>query len=243
MTNPVDSSSIGQGKKPDYGIDAPHALLGFLILGLGGIVSGAIIFFFADQFSGIPPGIFYPFISTGVGFLVFAFGFVWSSKVGKLRLREKILASFPWRGDEMVLDVGCGRGLLLIGAAKRLTNSGKAVGVDIWNRGDQTGNSPSATLENARREGVADKVEVRNGDARELPFPDSTFDMVISSLAIHNIKDQNGRDKAISEIVRILKPGGKAAIYDIKGTKRYAEKFGQAGMTNITISKPVFFSC
>ena len=41
---------------------------------------------------------------------------VWSSRVGKLKLRDTLLDGLTWRGDENVLDVGCGRGLLLIGA-------------------------------------------------------------------------------------------------------------------------------
>jgi cyclopropane fatty-acyl-phospholipid synthase-like methyltransferase len=73
-----------------------------------------------------------------------------------------------------VLDVGCGRGLLLIGAAKRLT-TGKAVGVDIWQTEDLSGNRPEATLENARLERVAERVGVKDGDARRLPFADGTL--------------------------------------------------------------------
>jgi ribonucleotide reductase alpha subunit len=87
-----------------------------------------------------------------------------------------VLDSLKLRGDETVLDVGCGRGLLLIGAAKRLT-TGKAVGVDIWNAEDLSGNRPEATLENARLERVAERVEVKDGDARRLPFADGTFDV------------------------------------------------------------------
>ena len=65
-----------------------------------------------------------------------------SSRTGKLRERDRLLQDLPWRGDEWVLDVGCGRGLLLIGAAKRLT-SGRAVGLDLWRRQDQAGNQGS----------------------------------------------------------------------------------------------------
>ncbi|MBA0085829.1 MAG: 50S ribosomal protein L11 methyltransferase, partial [Acidobacteria bacterium Pan2503] len=53
------------------------------------------------------------------------------SKVGKLALRERLLDKIPWRGDESVLDVGCGRGLLAVGAAKRVS-SGTVTGVDVW---------------------------------------------------------------------------------------------------------------
>src|SRR5205823_1073831 len=113
-----------------------------------------------------------------------------------------------WRGDERVLDVGCGHGLMLLGAAKRLT-SGRATGIDIWSREDQKANSAEATLENARREGVADRVELLTADAREIPFPDGSFDVVISSFAIHNIYDRAQRGRAIREIARVLKPGGR----------------------------------
>ena len=76
----------------------------------------------------------------------------WGSKVGKLRLRDKIIASIPWRGDEQVLDVGCGHGLMLLAVAKRL-QSGRAIGIDIWSQVDQADNNPESTLANARIEG------------------------------------------------------------------------------------------
>lgn len=85
-----------------------------------------------------------------------------------------------------MLDVGCGRGLVLNAAAQRLT-TGKAVGIDLWNERDQSGNHPDATRKNAAIEGVAEKVEIITGDARHIPFANNTFDVVVSSLAIHNI--------------------------------------------------------
>jgi cyclopropane fatty-acyl-phospholipid synthase-like methyltransferase len=48
----------------------------------------------------------------------------------------------PWKGDEAVRDVGCGHGLMLVGAARRLT-TGKATGIDIWQAEDLTGNRPA----------------------------------------------------------------------------------------------------
>jgi hypothetical protein len=88
----------------------------------------------------------------GAACLGMALWMIWTSKVGKLQEREKLLNRIPWRGDEQVLDVGCGRGLMLVGAAKRLS-SGRAMGVDIWQAEDLSGNRPESTLENARREG------------------------------------------------------------------------------------------
>ena len=113
---------------------------------------------------------------------------VWSSRVAKLRLRDQLLDSLALRGDERVLDVGCGRGLLAIGAAKRLKN-GKVVGIDVWSPIDLSGNTPDAAKANAKLEGVADKVRIENGDAQKLVYPDNHYDVVVSSLALHNIPD------------------------------------------------------
>ena len=67
---------------------------------------------------------------------------VWDSKYGKVRERERLLDLLTWTGRERVLDVGCGRGLLLIGAAKRLTTGGggSAAGIDLWQQEDLSGN-------------------------------------------------------------------------------------------------------
>jgi ubiquinone/menaquinone biosynthesis C-methylase UbiE len=164
---------------------------------------------------------------------------LWGSKVGKLRLRDRVLDALALRGDERVLDVGCGHGLMLLGAAQRLA-TGRAVGIDLWQKEDQAGNSRAATLENARREGVADKVELHDGDARDMPFPDGSFDVVVSSWAIHNIYDRTGRAKALREIVRVLKAPGRLALVDIRHTAEYVEELEKAGGRHVKRSGPRF---
>jgi ubiquinone/menaquinone biosynthesis C-methylase UbiE len=69
---------------------------------------------------------------------------------------------------------------------------------------------------------------------RALPFPDGTFDIVVSSLAIHNIPSNADRAKAITEAWRVLKPGGRLAIADIRATARYAKTLAELGATGIT---------
>jgi len=154
---------------------------------------------------------------------------LWYSRVGKLRQRDRLLGLLAWRGDERVLDVGCGRGLLLVGAAERLTG-GKAVGIDIWSRVDLSGNRPEATLENARRAGVAGRVEVEGGDARRLPFADASFDVVVSSLVLHNIPGREGRRQALREMARVLKSGGHIALLDLRHTADYVCVLRQCGL-------------
>ena len=78
---------------------------------------------------------------------------------GKFVVWAQLLDTLGLRGDERILDLGCGRGAVLLMAAERLT-TGRAVGVDLWQRADQSGNGEAATRRNAVAEGVADRVEL-----------------------------------------------------------------------------------
>jgi ubiquinone/menaquinone biosynthesis C-methylase UbiE len=158
-----------------------------------------------------------------------------SSRRGKLVERDRLLDGLELDGDEDVLDVGCGRGLLLIGAARRL-RAGRAVGIDIWSAVDQSDNRRDATLANAEAEGVGDRVEVVDGDMRALPFADASFDAVVSSLAIHNVHDAADRERACHEIVRVLRPGGRVAVLDLRATGDYALAFEDFGLVDVTRS-------
>lgn len=214
----------------DFGIDAPAGFVAYVVSAFAGLGVG-LYFWFTDG------GILRHVVWIGIFFSVLAVVHFWGSKVGKIKEARRMIASIPWRGDEQVLDVGCGRGLLLVEAAKRL-NTGKAVGVDIWARKDQSGNTPEATRRNLKIAGVLDRTEVTDGDARAIPFPDSSFDVVVSSAVIHNIVGSEGKRKALSEIVRVLKPGGRTVILDILGTDRYVQELKSAGMTKVERSAP-----
>ncbi|MBV9211155.1 MAG: class I SAM-dependent methyltransferase [Acidobacteria bacterium] len=226
--------------RADYGIDAPKVLLRFVIIGVVGLLAASILFYTGlTKRSALAVSFENTFLWGGLSCLLTAAVMFWGSKRGKLSLRDRVINSIEWRGDERVLDVGCGHGLMLIAAAKRLT-SGRAVGIDLWQKEDQAGNSREATLENARLEGVAERVELRDGDARELPFADDSFDIILSSWALHNIYEKEGRARAIKEIARVLKPGGQVRIVDISHTKEYADTLRASGMQEVKLSSPNF---
>lgn len=172
---------------------------------------------------------------AGASMIVTAALMIWSSKVGKLQFRERLIDSLALRGAETVVDVGCGRGLLLNGAARHLT-VGKAIGIDLWQSADQSGNRPEATLANAEAEGVADRVEVKTGDMRELAFADRTIDVVVSSLAIHNIPDRGGREKAVREVAPVLKPNGQVALLDFQCMDEYVQTLLSLGWREVNRS-------
>jgi len=227
---------VTKSAAPDYGLDAPAVVRNLFLAG------GAGLLVFACKAFGLWPAALTvgsvrfelaPMaLSIGAVCLGMGIWMVWTSKVGKIRERERLLDRIPWTGTERVLDVGCGRGLMLVGAAKRLT-TGKATGIDIWQAEDLSGNRPEAPLENARREGVADRVEVKTADMRAIPFPDASFDAVVSCAAIHNLYAQADRAKAIREIARVLKPGGHAVIDDIRHGREYAAAFQAAGCAQV----------
>jgi arsenite methyltransferase len=216
-------------RRAKYGIDAPGVVRTH-------IVFGSLLALLATIGLALPkPNVVAAAVSIAAASVALLLLFVAavmlrSSLVSKKRVRDRLVAALALSGNERVLDAGCGRGLALIGCAKKLT-TGKAVGIDLWVAKDLSNNNPEATRANAAAEGVADRVEVETGDITSLPFPDASFDAVISMTVIHNIPSRDGRDQALRELVRVLKTGGRIAIFDLLHTSRYTEVLQEAGMT------------
>jgi arsenite methyltransferase len=157
--------------------------------------------------------------------------YIYATRSGKFRVWDRILDDLRLRGDETVLDLGCGRGAVLLAAAKRLPR-GRAIGVDLW-QADQTDNSPQATRKNAELENVADRIELHTADMTALPLADQSVDVIVSSLAIHNIPTRAGRRQALQEAIRVLRPGGRLAIADLWETRQHAEHLRELGWRNV----------
>jgi arsenite methyltransferase len=215
-----------------YGVDGDYRLIpapvvfgGYFVLCLAAAVLATVWLVTGRTLPGIGAAVVaVAMVGTAAGILRF-------SRRGKFEVWARLLARLGLRGDERVLDLGCGRGAVLLAAAK-LVPRGNAVGVDIW-RADQTGNSMQATLANADAEGVADRIELHTRDMTDLQFPDASFDLVVSSLAIHNLPGNAARLAAIDEAVRVVRAGGHIAIADLGFTRLYAARLRQRGMTNI----------
>lgn len=210
----------------DYGYDAPYAL------GIFGMLAAASGIGAAVAWWRMPPHAAGPITLYFVLFLFNTASFFYTTRHGKFVEWERILDRAGLRGDEMVLDLGCGRGAVLVAVARRLT-TGRVTGVDIWSTKDQSGNSRAVTQRNAALEGVSDRVEIETGAMRKLPFAEATFDLVVSSLAIHNIRSRADRKQAVAEGYRVLKPGGRMLIADIRSTAAYADVLRTLGAADV----------
>ena len=222
--------------KVNYGFDAPGIMRNLIIFGALTVFAGFATPLLFDNI--ILKYISYLIVLAGsiffiLGIAMFAYGIK-----GKYRTRDLMLSKIKWTGNENVLDIGTGQGLLMNGVATYLT-TGKSVGIDIWNAKDLSNNTIDRTLRNAELEGVKNKIEVRNEDARNLSFEDNSFDVILSLLCIHNIEDKSEQEKACFEIARVLKPNGTALIGDYIPTTDYAKAFTKAGL-KVKSSKPYF---
>lgn len=190
-------------KKPSYGIQGPKDLVLFSSL--------AVIFLLAFLLISS----WWKFLFL-VPFAYFAFTIVSMLMESTNWYREKLgrfVANQCRIGlSSKALDVGCGSGSLSIAFAKQIIQ-GEVWGIDIWRKGDLSGNTPERLAENIRIEGVEHVVRVKTADAREIPFPDNYFDAAGSVYVIHNIHPN--REKAVFEMLRVIKPRGILAIADV----------------------------
>jgi arsenite methyltransferase len=169
--------------------------------------------------------------ASAVGMIATTAWYIYATRCGKFVVWDRVLDDLRLQGDETVLDLGCGRGAVLLAAAKRLPR-GRAIGVDLW-RADQTENSQQATLANAALENVADRIEVHTADMTALPLADDSVDVIVSSLAVHNIPTHAGRRQALDQAVRVLRPGGRLAIADLWETRQHAAYLRELGWRNV----------
>jgi len=208
-----------KGKKPNYGYTAVKYFAYMGVIGLIGLCVALIGTFLTPPFSTLLMLVGIPVAFVGFWIAV-SYAILYNSlfkREPQGKLWRKITEFLDIRGDEKILDVGCGTGRASINLAKQLT-LGKVTGIDIF--GGVSGTSPDPALRNAKIEGVVDKVEFKHGNILRIPFKDNAFDVVNASSVLHEIHGDEDQQKAMREIYRVLKPTGKFVTLEILRTPK-----------------------
>jgi arsenite methyltransferase len=212
-----------------YGVDGPGFLVRVSVVTFGLLVVGIVLLT-----TGHPVGRW--FLLGGVVEVCMLALYLHATLSGKHQVWARELDALGLTGGEQVLDLGCGRGAVLVAVARRLT-TGRVVGIDLWRGKDQSGNTEAATRRNATAEGVTGRVDLVTGDMRSLPFEDGRFDLVVASLAVHNVPGAYGRATALTEAMRVLRPGGRLRVADIAFTGRYAAVLRDGGAQDVAVRR------
>ena len=182
-----------------YGVDAPRVPVVSAIGGVAFVVYG----FFGGGGLGVL-----------LGLLLFgqAALYLHTANRGRFVLWARILGDAGLEGDERVLDVGCGRGLVAVTAA-RLVPDGRVVALDQWRDQARTGIGPDLARSNARANGVEDRIDVVTGDPTAVDAKRGSFDLVVSNLPFQAVRDRELRAAVAGRDV----PGGPARWPDPRG--------------------------
>lgn len=128
------------------------------------------------------------------------------------KIVDLLISYIHWNGNGTVLDIGCGSGALSIKIAKKYKKA-NVTGIDYW--GGIWEYSKIRCEDNARAEGVMDRLTFQRASASSLPFKDESFDLVVSNLVFHEVKDVKNKYDIIKESLRVLKKGGTFVFQDL----------------------------
>ncbi len=238
--------SIEPGGKADYGLDSPGLIRNLCLLGLAEMGLTLVL---PTRLKKACKGLRWWMVVAGIGTLYPPLKMYYYSKQLKYKHRDRLLDLAELQPDSRVLDIGSGRGLLAIGAAKRSPGM-RVTAVDLWQPQDLTGNSEEALRSNIDLEEVGGRVHVYEANARKLPFKQGSFDVVLSNLYLHSIGENMGikgaigksyqeqeRARALTEITRMLAPGGRAVISDSRYIDEDAAELTRLGLA-VTVHGP-----
>jgi SAM-dependent methyltransferase len=219
------------GRRGNYGVDTPlvpgvQAAVALMMLNMG-------IERVATKHD--PQG--WWLVGSGAILMGIALTYLHASRRGKFRVWSRVLGGLNLVGTERALDLGCGRGAVTTLVAARLPR-GSVLGIDTWrSRSRLTSNKGGTEDEIARRnaelDGVADRIEYRQGDITDLGIPGNQFDLVVSGLGISAVYTAEGRRAAVDQAVRVARPGARLLIADVRYTKECAARLAELGCEQI----------
>ena len=219
------------GRRGNYGVDTPvvpvtQATLGVVMLELG-----------ARKINDNHDNQGWWLVGAGAILLCIAMVYVHAARRGKFLVWSDVLGALQLRGDEKILDMGCGRGAVTTLAAARVP-SGSVLGVDSFRvrsrlTSTRGGTEDQIARRNANLEGVADRVKFSQADVRNLNLDGNTYDLVVSGMGISAVPSADGRKAALEEAVRVTRPGGRVVLADIRHTSEYAARLLELGCEQV----------
>lgn len=121
------------------------------------------------------------------------------------KLRERGLEFLDVQEGETVLEIGFGSGYSLVEIARSAGETGRVYGIDV------TPEMVKSARKRLEQEGLAERVELCEGDAREMPYEDNQFDAVYIAATLE-LFDTPDIPRVLTEIKRVLKPGGRLGV-------------------------------
>jgi ubiquinone/menaquinone biosynthesis C-methylase UbiE len=123
-------------------------------------------------------------------------------------VRDEYVRLLGVAAGEHVLDVGCGSGAATRTLGRVVGPAGRVTGVDTSSQ------LLKITRELVDKAGLGGQIELRQGDCRALPFPGASFDAVMAATTLSHVPDPQ---RALDELVRVTRPGGRVGVFDIDG--------------------------
>lgn len=249
MSTEPHPREIGQGSGParqtgrvGYGVDEPRTIAELAIAGVLAIMTGFILSAYTVNTNHAAAEVAL-LAGPGVGFLILVVtvALYWSSRLGKPREMVKIVENLPWGGGEVVLDLGCARGLATVLSAQKL-GSGFVVAFDMWSRARVSGNDPQSVIANAEASTVQDRVTPVKGSPVNLPLASGSVDVILSGVALHHMAPRKHREALFVEMARVLKEGGRVGILDAGNGFEYSYIMDKIGLRDIQMHRLRFSS-
>ena len=128
------------------------------------------------------------------------------------KVHQYLVDHMKWDGDGTLLDIGCGAGALTIRCAKAYPNA-NLIGMDYW--GAEWSYAKEQCENNAKAEGVADRIKFRKGDAGNMEFASESFEAAVSNFVFHEVRSQSDKRQVVREALRVVKKGGSFAFQDM----------------------------
>ena len=240
ITNPLRATN--PTSRTGYGIDEPRTIIELGAAGILSVVVGLVIAVYTSSTDARAAEAAL-LVGPAMGFLILVVAVLlfWSSRLGKVKEMTRIVGNIQWGGEEVVLDLGCGRGLAAVLAAKKL-QGGYAFGVDVWSKARLSGNDPRSVLANADHEKVRSKVSAVKGLSAQLPLADRSVDVILSASAVHHLVPRRQREGLFMEMSRVLKDGGRIGILDAGNGNQYTAILNKIGMRDIEMHRLRFSS-